>query len=325
MAHDSHDIHRHEDHAHGHAHHGHSHHGHGHSHGHGPTGGSAFIIAAGLNMLFVVGEAVAGWLTHSLSLVADAGHNLSDVLSLVLAALAVRLASRPPSERRTYGLRKGTILASLTNATLLVLVVGAMGWEAIRRLGTPLDIQTGPAALVAGIGILLNGGTAFMFLKGQKSDLNQRGAFLHLISDAAISFGVVVSALVIGMTGWTWLDPVVTLAIAAIILAGTYGLMRESLDLALDAAPRGIDPAGVRQWLMSCPGVQNVHDLHIWAMSTTETALTVHLERPLNDDQDSFLGQTCQGLSQHFGIHHCTLQIESGRGDPCQLAPANVV
>lgn len=310
MAHDSHD---------------HDHHGHAHAHVHAPTSGMAFVVAAGLNMLFVIAEAVTGWLSNSLALVADAGHNLSDVLSLILAGLAIRLANRPPSERRTYGLRKGTILASLINATLLVLVVGAMSWEAIRRFGSPVEIRTGLAAITAGIGIILNGGTALLFLKGQRDDLNQKGAFLHLISDASISAGVVVSALLIGMTGWIWIDPLTSLVIAAIILAGTFGLMRESLDLALDAAPKNIDPASVRQWLLTRPGVLNVHDLHIWAMSTTETALTAHIERPQNTDADSFLGQTCEGLSQRFGIHHCTLQIETGSGEPCHLAPAHVV
>lgn len=320
-----HDHHGHE--AHGVAHHhGHSHGGgHGHQH-HAPADfGRAFAIGAGLNIAFVAVEAAAGLMTGSLALVADAGHNLSDVLGLLMAWGAAAMARQAPTERRTYGLRKGTILASLANAGLLLLAVGAIVWEAVRRFGSPEPVLPGPVIAVAAIGVVINTATALMFMRGHH-DLNVRGAFLHMTADAAVSLGVVVAALVIWGTGWTWIDPAVSLAIAAVIVAGTWSLLRDSLDLALDATPRGIDPAAVRAWLSDQPGVTEVHDLHIWAMSTTETALTVHLTRPDNADADDFLHETAHGLDQRFRIGHPTLQVETGAGGhACHLAPADVV
>ena len=317
--HDHHDhAHDHQGHAHGHGHHGHS---------HAPKDfGRAFAIGTALNLAFVVVEAAAGLVTHSLALLADAGHNLSDVLGLLLAWGAVVLAKRAPSPRRTYGLRKGTILASLGNAALLLVAVGAIAWEAIRRFAEPEPIQAGPVMIVAGIGIAINTATALMFMKGSKDDLNVRGAFLHMAADAGVSAGVVIAALAMSFTGWLWLDPVVSLLIVAVILLGTWGLLRDSLDLALDATPRGIDTKTVREWLVARPGVSEVHDLHIWAMSTTETALTAHLVRALDADHDDFLHETCGGLASKFNIGHVTIQIETGGGaHGCRLAPADVV
>jgi cobalt-zinc-cadmium efflux system protein len=331
-----HDAHGHShDHKHDHDHHDHDHaHGHGHSHAHGHHGhshapkdfGRAFAIGTALNLGFVVIEASAGLMTHSLALLADAGHNLSDVLGLLLAWGAAVLAKRAPSARRTYGLRKGTILASLGNAALLLVAVGAIAWEAIRRFSTPEPIQTGEVMIVAAIGIVINTATALMFMKGSKDDLNVRGAFLHMAADAGVSAGVVVAAFAMGVTGWLWLDPVVSLAIVVVIVLGTWGLLRDSLDMALDAAPRGIDTGKVRDWLAARPGVSEVHDLHIWAMSTTETAMTAHVVRPLGDDHDQFLHDACSELAAKFKIGHVTIQVESSAGaHGCALAPEGVV
>jgi cobalt-zinc-cadmium efflux system protein len=313
----------HGDHA-GHAHshdHGH-HHGHSHSpgsHSHAPANfGRAFAVGAALNIGFVIVEAVAGVLTGSLALLADAGHNLADVMGLLLAWAAVIVARRPPTARRTYGLRKATILASLANAGLLLAGVGAVAWEAIIRLGSPQPVATGWMAGVAAVGVLINAGTAMMFMRGRKDDLNLRGVYLHMAADAGISVGVVIAALAIFLTGWLWLDPVVTLIVLVVIVAGTWSLLRDSLDLALDAAPRGIDPARVRQTLSDLPGVADVHHIHIWAMSTTETALTAHLVAPAATPD--LLRVAAATLKAQFGIGHVTLQIESeiaGCAAPC--------
>nr|WP_269714449.1 cation diffusion facilitator family transporter [Caulobacter sp. NIBR2454] len=319
------------DHHHGHNHqHGHGHdHGHSHAHGHhhhAPTDfGRAFAIGVALNLAFVIVEAAAGLWTNSLALLADAGHNLSDVLGLILAWVAVELAKRAPTARRTYGLRKGTILASLANAATLIFAIGAIAWEAVRRFSDPQPIEAGPVMVVAAIGVAINTGTALMFMKGSKGDLNIRGAFLHMAADAAVSAGVIVAALVMSVTSWVWIDPVVSLVIVLVILLGTWGLLRDSLDLALDAAPRDIDPTAVRAWLESLPGVTEVHDLHIWALSTTETALTAHITRPEGDDGDTFLHEACSGLNNKFRIGHATLQVERGGAVDCRLAPAHVV
>lgn len=321
-----------------HAHHGHAHdHAHDHDHAHGPSHGGhghhhhapkdfnrAFAVGVALNLGFVIIEAGAGLWSGSLALLADAGHNLSDVLSLLLAWGATVLARRAPSGRRTYGLRKATILASLANAVLLLVAVGAITSEAVRRFADPAQIASAPVMIVAAVGVVINTGTALMFMRGHE-DLNVRGAFLHMATDAAVSLAVVVGAGVIMLTGLMWIDPALSLVIAAVIVAGTWGLLRDSVDLALDAAPRNVDVAAVRDWLARLPGVVEVHDLHIWAMSTTETALTVHLTRPANEDGDSFLHQACEGLAERFGIGHCTLQVETGDGAACRLAPAEVV
>lgn len=319
--------HDHADHRHDH-HHGHSHgHGHGHhGHSHAPADfGRAFAIGAGLNIIFVAAEAAVGLWTGSLALLADAGHNLSDVLSLLLAWAAAEMAKKAPTLRRTYGYRKGTILASLANAGLLLVAVGMIVWEAVRRFGSPDPVQPGPIMIVAAIGVVINTATALMFMKGH-NDLNVRGAFLHMAADAAVSLGVVAAGAAIFFTGWFWIDPAVSLVIALVIVIGTWGLLRDSLDLALDAAPRGIDPAAVKAWLAERPGVTEVHDLHIWAMSTTETALTAHLIRPDNTGCDQFLHDVAHGLQDRFGIGHPTLQVETGEGGrACHLASAHVV
>lgn len=314
----------HDDHGH---HHDHHHHGHDHAHRHAPADfGRAFAVGATLNIAFVAVEAAAGLMTGSLALIADAGHNLSDVLGLLMAWGAAAMARRLPTARRSYGLRKGTILASLANAGLLLVAVGAIVWEAVRRLGAPEPLSPGPVIVVALIGVAINTATALMFMRGQH-DLNVRGAFLHMAADAAVSLGVVIAAAIIWLVpAWTWIDPFVGLAIAAVIVAGSWGLLRDSLDMALDAAPRGIDPGAVRDWLALRPGVTGVHDLHIWAMSTTETALTAHLTRPDNADGDAFLHDTAHALAERFGIGHPTLQIETGGGEhACHLAPDHVV
>ncbi|MCR5877504.1 cation diffusion facilitator family transporter [Phenylobacterium sp. J367] len=319
--------------AHAHHHHdGHHHgHGHGHSHGHGhhhpaPADmGRAFAIGVALNSVFVLAEAGAGIWAGSMALLADAGHNLSDVLSLILAWGAAVLARRAPGGRRTYGLRKATILASLANAVLLLVAVGAIVSESIHRLMAPASVETTVVIAVAALGVVINTATALLFLRGSHSDLNVRGAFLHMAADAAVSLAVVVGAAAIMFTGFLWIDPALSLLIAVVIVIGTWGLLRDSVDLALDAAPRGIDVETVRAWLADLPGVEEVHDLHIWAMSTTETALTVHLVRPAGGDADRFLHDACEGLHARFNIGHATLQVETGAAHACRLAPAEVV
>jgi cobalt-zinc-cadmium efflux system protein len=306
-----------------HHHHDHGHHGHDHGHHHHAPAdmGRAFAIGVALNSAFVVVEAGIGLWTGSISLLADAGHNLSDVLALLLAWGATVLARREPSGRRTYGLRKGTILASLANAVLLLVAVGAIASESVHRLMQPAPIDTGLVMLAASFGVLVNGATALLFMRGQH-DLNVRGAFLHMAADAGVSLGVVVGAFAISRTGLLWIDPALGLLIAAVILLGTWGLLRDSADLALDAAPRGIDVDEVRAWLAGRPGVEGVHDLHVWAISTTETAMTAHILRPANADADAFLQATSEGLASRFRIGHATLQVETD--DSCGLACAKV-
>lgn len=316
--HDDHDAHDHHDHGHGHAH--------GGPHHHVPKDmGPTFAIGVGLNLAFVAAEVGAGLWTGSLALLADAGHNLSDVLSLVLAWGATVLARRAPAGRRTYGLRKGTILASLANAALLLVAIGVIVSEAVRRFADPAPIEAPIVMLTAGIGVLINGATALLFMRGSQSDLNVRGAFLHMAGDAGVSLAVVAGALIMSLTGMLWIDPALSLVIAAVIILGTWGLLRDSADLAMDAAPRGIDVEAVRDWLAGRPGVTEVHDLHIWAMSTTETALTAHVLRPVNTDADRFLHEACEGLATTFKICHATLQVETDAAQACRLAPAEVV
>ncbi len=302
----------------------HDHAAHGHQHAPPADMGAAFAIGIGLNTLFVAAEVAAGLMSGSLALLADAGHNLSDVLALGLAWGASVLARRAPTGRRTYGFRKATILASLANAVVLLLAVGAIASEAIHRFGAPAPVATNIVMLTAGLGVLINGLTAMLFLRGQ-GDLNVRGAFLHMASDAAVSLAVVIGALVMARTGLGWIDPALSLLIGAVIVWGTWSLLRESADLALDAAPRGVDVEAVRHWLADLPGVAEIHDLHIWAMSTTETALTAHLLRPENSDGDAFLRSACEGLEHRFRIGHATLQIETDPAAACRLAPAEVV
>jgi cobalt-zinc-cadmium efflux system protein len=275
---------------------------------HAATQGWRFGVGAALNLAFVGVEAAVGLLFGSLALVADAGHNLGDVLTLLLAWGAAHLARTPPSGRRTYGLKSTTILAALANAMLLLVAVGAIGMEAIRRLREPEPAPAGMVMIVAGIGIVVNLATAFLFVR-QSRDVNVRGAFLHMVADAAVSFGVLVAGVVMQITGWPWIDAAVSLAIAGLILWSTWGLLRESLDLALHAVPAGIDREVVENHLRQLPGVASVHDLHIWALSTTETALTAHLVVPTMDG-DALVRTVAAELHDRFGIEHVTIQIE---------------
>lgn len=282
-----------------------------HSHHHTPPDYSrAFAVGVALNVVFVVVEAVFGVLSNSLALLTDAGHNLSDVLGLLLAWGAAALARRRPSARRTYGFSRATILASLFSGLLLMGAVGAIGWEALNRLMEPAAPAGKTIMIVAAIGVVINTVTALFFFSGKDSDLNIRGAFLHMAADAAVSVGVVLSGMLIWFYGWNWIDPVISLVIAAVILLSTWGLLRDSLNLAVDAVPRDVNPQDVRAYLVGLPGVQQLHDLHIWPMSTTDTALTAHLVMELMPEDDEFLHHVSQHLESKFGIHHPTIQIE---------------
>jgi cobalt-zinc-cadmium efflux system protein len=300
-------------------------HAHGHAgHGHAPESfGFAFAVGVALNTAFVVAELVFGYAANSLALISDAVHNFSDVIALLLAWVAGWLARKQPTEQHTYGYRRASILAALVNAGLLLIAVGGIAVEAVARIEEPAAVAVGTVVVVAALGIVVNGFTALLFMRGRHGDLNIRGAFLHMAADAAVSLGVVVAALVIMLTGWQWLDPAISLGIAAIVLASGSGLARDSVNLALDGVPRSIELAGVRDYLGRLEGVTEVHDLHVWAMSTNETALTVHLVRPGGYD-DSFLHGVCDELSHRFRIQHATLQIEAG-SDVCRLAPDEVV
>ncbi len=307
-----------------HAHSHHHHHGHAHDHGHGGHGhhhhapatfGRAFAIGIGLNLAFVIVEAAAGLLYGSMALLADAGHNLSDVLALALAWGASIAARQPASGRFTYGYKSSTILAALANALLLAVAIGAIGFETVERLFTPREPQGWAMVVVAGIGIAINALTAMLFVKGH-DDLNIRGAYLHMVADALVSLGVVVAGLAILVTGLAWIDPLVSLAILAVIAWGTWGLARDSLAMGLQAAPARIDPAEVRAHLAGLEGVAAVHDLHVWPMSTTEVALTAHLVMPGRPASDSFLREVAASLESRFGVGHATIQVESG-DDPC--------
>lgn len=320
------------DHDHDHDHTAHGHGAHGRSHGlgghtHAPTNfDRAFAVGVALNTGFVAVEAVYGLLTNSLALLADAAHNLGDVLGLLLAWGAVALARRRPTARRTYGFGRSSILASLANAMVLLIGVGGIAVEAIQRLMTPEPIAGTTVMVVAAIGVAINGFTAWMFMSGAKGDMNIRGAFQHMAADALLSLGVVVSALVIGFTGWLWLDPVTSLLIGVVITLGTWGLLKESLNMALDAVPASVDRAGVEAYLQSLPDVIEVHDLHIWALSTTETALTAHLVRSAGCVDDGLIMRVAQAMKQKFAIGHVTIQLETSADSArCALAPTEVV
>ena len=304
--------------------HHHPHHAH-HAHDHAPADfGRAFLFGTVLNIGFVAIEAIAGILANSVALLADAGHNLSDVLGLLVAWGATGLTRMRPTTRFTYGLRRSSIMAALFNAVFLFMAVGAIGVEAIMRFSRPAPIETGVVMAVAAAGILVNGVTALLFASGRKGDINVRGAFLHMIADAAVSAGVVVAALVIAGTGWTWLDPATSLVIALVILVGTWRLLRESVAMSLDAVPAEIDPEKVGAVLGGLPGVERVHDLHIWAMSTTEVALTCHLTIPSGYPGDAFLHDAAHMLEHDFDIHHVTIQVETLDAH-CRQAPAHAV
>lgn len=274
-------------------------------------------MAVGLNLLIVAVEAVGGFFAHSTALVADAGHNLSDVMGLVLAGGALWLSRRPARGRRTYGFGKATVLAALINALVLMLVSGGLIVEAVRRLTHPEPVHASLVMIVAGVGVVANTLTALMFVGSSGHDVNARGAFLHMAGDAAVSLGVILSAALIAVTGQTWIDPAATVLVVAVIVAGTWGLLRESVDLALDAAPIGADLGRIRAFLLDGQGVTDVHDLHVWAMSTTETALTAHLVRPADDGEDQFRASLSAALRSRFGVGHATLQIERARTDHC--------
>jgi cobalt-zinc-cadmium efflux system protein len=296
-----------------HSHDHHSHGGAGHAH-HLPTSfGRAFAIGITLNIVYVFAQVLFGLASHSLALLADAGHNLGDVLGLIMAWGASVLAQRQPTARYTYGLRRSTILASLANAILLLVAVGGITWEAIRRFGAHEQINGITVICVAAVGVAVNGITAMLFASGQKNDLNIKGAFMHMAADAAVSAGVVVAGLVILVSGWLWLDPLVSLVINAIIVWGTWGLLRDSLDMTMDAVPPGIDVPKVENYFRGLPGITDFHHLHIWALSTTETALTVHLVKPRTEGDDDLLMTVCHELRTSHGIGHATVQFERTR------------
>jgi cobalt-zinc-cadmium efflux system protein len=304
-----------------HSHH-HGHHGHDHS---TLNYNRAFLIGIGLNFGFVVIEAAYGLLSHSIALLADAGHNSSDILSLVLAWGASLLSRQQPTHRYTYGFRGSSILISLLNAVLLLLTLGAIAWEAVQRFAYPQPIAGTTVIGVAVIGIVINTLTALLFLSGRHQDLNIRGAFLHMAADAGVSAGVVLAGLAIVITGWQWVDPIVSLLIVVVVVVGTWQLLTDSVNLALDAVPTGIEPLAVRTFLTERQGVAEVHDLHIWAMSTTETALTAHLVMPEGHPGDDFLHHLSHELHHHFGVKHPTIQIELGNSPcSCSLAPQRV-
>lgn len=312
-----------------HDHHGHSHnhnHSHNHSHSHGLANfGRAFAIAAALNIALVIVQATYGLVANSMALLADAGHNFGDVLGLLLAWGAYHVGKWQPTNRFTYGFRPASIAVALLNALVLLVATGGIAWEAIRRLLS--ETQAPDAAIisiVAAAGIAANGVSAWILAAGQRGDLNVRGAFLHLLGDAAISGGVVLAGAAIYFSGMNWIDPAASLVISALIVWGTWGLLREAVTLSLGAVPRNVDPAQVRIYLQGLPGVCEVHDLHIWAISTTETALTAHLVRPDMGLDDALLRGVAQELESRFSISHATLQIECD-GAECRLAPSNVV
>ncbi len=293
------------------------------SHSHGPPDyGRRFAIGVALNVAFAGLELGVGLAVGSLALIADAGHNLGDVASLLLAWGAIWLAGRRPTRRSTYGFRKGTVLASLASACLLLVAMGVIAWEAAARLGDPPPVAGGWVVGVAAAGVVINVATALLFVSGRKHDLNLRGAFLHMAADAAVSLGVVIGGLVIGVTGWLWVDPALSLIIVVVVLASTWSLLRESTHLLLDGVPAHVDIAAIDDWLLGQEGVASVHDLHVWALSTTEEALTAHLVMPDGYPGTDFLQAVTAGLQARFGIDHATLQVEvSDPGHGCALHP----
>lgn len=308
-------------HVHSHSAHGHSaHDGHGHDHAHTHAAadfGRAFVIAIILNSAFVIIEGAYGLYSGSMALVADAGHNLSDVLGLLIAWGATLLAKKGADERFTYGFKSSSILAALLNAALLLVAVGAIGLETLRRLFDPAPVSSGAMIVVASIGILVNGFTAWLFMRGRKSDLNIRGAYLHMVADALVSVGVVVAGVLIGLTGLLWIDPLTSLVIIIVIAIGTWGLLTESVKMSLLAVPSGLDGGQVNAWLRDQPGVADVHHLHIWSLSTTQTALTAHLHMPAGHPGDAFLQRIGAELAERFFIDHATLQIEVDSAPGC--------
>lgn len=314
--HDGHDHSEHADEAPGEKGHAHA----GHSHAPPEKMTSAFAIGMSLNILFVVIGVVAGFVANSTALLADAAHNMGDVLGLGMAWGATVLAKRAVTRRRTYGLRRTTILAALANGGLVLFAIGGVVWEAILRLQETHVVDGGLVAVVAAVGVVLNGLSALMFAKGREKDVNMRGAFLHLVADAAVSAGVVVAGLVVWKTGWSWIDPATSLVVSVVILVGTWKLLREAMNLLLDAVPEHIDPHGVEKHLAALPDVREVHDLHVWSMSTTEVALTAHLVLPWPSVAPAFLATLQHDLEDKFGIHHITIQFEDCVGPDCAQA-----
>lgn len=301
-------------------------HSNAHSHDHTPKDfGATFAITTALNIALVIGQGVFGFLANSLALLADAGHNLSDVMGLLLAWGAFAIAAWRPSARYTYRMHGASILAALANALLLLVAIGAISWEAIQRFSAPQDVASGTVIALAALGVVVNGLSAWLLSRGSQSDLNMRGAFLHMLADAGVSVAVIVAALGIHFTGWQWLDPAVSLLISAVILFGTWNLLYESLKLSLNAAPRGTDLAAIERYLKEQPQVAAIHDLHVWAMSTTETALTCHIVMPAGHPGDAFLQRLADGLHHTFDIGHCTIQIELGDDGRCALAADEAV
>ena len=298
--------------------HDHAHGGHGHSHA-PKSFGRAFAIGAALNLGFVIIEAGYGIASGSMALLADAGHNLSDVLGLLIAWGAATLGKRRPGGKYTYGFRSSSILAAFLNALLLLIAIVVIAVEAIRRFSEPAPVAGGTVMIVAAIGIVVNTATALLFMSGRKGDLNIKGAFLHMAADAAVSAGVVVAGFIIVKTGLTWIDPVTSLVIVGVIAIGTWGLLRDSVNMSLQAAPPGLDPEEIGTFLRGRQGVQEIHDLHVWPMSTTETALTVHLLVPGGYPGDAYTAGVAAALKEKFGIDHATIQIETDPGTPCVL------
>lgn len=298
----------------------------GHAHLHAPQSfGRAFAVGIALNVLFVAVEATYGLLGNSTALLADAGHNLSDVLGLLIAWAAAALSKHEPTPRFTYGLRSSSILAALFNAMFLLAAVGAIVWEAVQRFGRPEPVAATTVMAVAAVGIVINGLTAWLFRSGRKTDINIRGAFLHMAADAAVSAGVVLAGGAILLTGWHWIDPAVSLAICGVVFWSTWGLLKESVRMSLGAVPPGVDPTSVRSYLERLPGVHGLHDLHIWPMSTTEIALTCHLVMPDGHPGDALLMQAARELQHRFAIGHVTIQIEVSKDTACALAPDETV
>lgn len=324
MASDDHDKHDHDDHGVvvADARHGETGHAGGHNHAPPEKMTTAFAVGIALNLVFVVIGVAAGFIANSTALLADAAHNMGDVLGLAMAWGATVLAKRARTTRRTYGLRRTTILAALANGGLVLFAIGGVVWEAIQRLSDTHAVNGGLVAIVAAIGVVLNGLAAMMFARGREKDMNIRGAFLHLVADAAVSAGVVVAGLVVWRTGWAWVDPATSLVVSAIILFSTWKLVREAFDLLLDAVPPHIDPEAVERYLAGLHDVREVHDLHVWSMSTTEVALTAHLVLPWPTAQPEFLSSIRHDLEDRFGIHHITLQFEDCRDNDCAQAPA---
>jgi cobalt-zinc-cadmium efflux system protein len=309
--------------------HNHDQHDHAHDHDHGDRGHSQghahaltaegintrMGIAVVLNLIFVVIEGSFGFLSNSVALIADAGHNLSDVLGLVCSWGAIVLARRPPGGKFTYGLGRSSVLAALTNAVLLLVACGAIAWEAVGRLAAPPAVAGATVMGVAAVGIALNGISAWLLHGGSHGDLNRRSAFLHMLGDAAVSAAVLVSGALIVFTGWNWLDPLISLVVVAVILVSTWGLLRDSVHLSLDGVPEGVNSTAIMSFLAGQRGVTDVHDLHIWALSTTSVALTAHLVVPDREAEEALLGSLTPNLKRRFRIDHSTLQIERDRCD----------